>query len=214
LKNYPESKVEVKGLTAKFYDLFLNVFTLGYYYFFIKNVIKAMEIERQDLILDMGTGTGRNVCLMKRYLSEKGKIIGIDISETMISQFLKKCRKFPNISIEKKRIDRPLPFKEEFTKVFISFVLHGFPQEKREVIIKNAYTALKNNGDFFILDYNEFSYEKSPFYVKWLFKFIECPYAFDFIGRNWKEILCKSGFKNFQEYFFMRGYIRLLKATK
>ena len=99
MKNYPESKVEVKGLTAKFYDLFLNVFTLGYYYFFIKRVIKTMNIKGQDLILDMGTGTGRNVCLMKKYLSEKGKIKGIDISENMISQFLKKCRKFSNISM-------------------------------------------------------------------------------------------------------------------
>jgi len=67
-------------------------------------------------------------------------------------------------------------------------VLHGFPQNIRERVIKNVFEVLKNGGVFFILDYNEFDKDLMPFYLRILFKLIECPYAFDFIEKDWKKI--------------------------
>ena len=211
---YPKSKVETKGFTARYYDELMNIITFGKYSLFIEEVIKLMKISPLDRILDLGTGTGRNACLMMKYLSKEGELIGTDISEEMISQFKIKCTNFPNAKIIYARVDHPLPFKKEFDKVFISFLLHGFPQDIREVIIKSAFEALKSNGSFFILDYNEFSYSKLPFYLKILFKFIECPYAFDFIRRDWKKILINHNFDGFEEYFFFKGFARLLKSKK
>lgn len=208
------SKVEVKGFIARHYDALLNIASFGSYSSFIENSIKLLNIMPEDKILDLGTGTGRNACLMMKYLSNNGKIVGIDISDEMISQFREKCSDFPNANVVKARIDESLPFKDEFDKVFISFVFHGFPQDKRKIIVRNSFEALKYNGAFFILDYNEFSYDKSPFYVKILFKLIECPYAFDFIKRDWKEILSGYGFNKFEEHFFFGKYVRLLKAVK
>jgi len=212
--HYPESKVEMNGFMAAHYDTLLDLATFGRYSSFIENSIRLMEIELADRILDLGTGTGRNACLMAKYLSEKGRLIGIDISQEMISQFKKKCANFPNVKIIHARVDKSLPFKEEFDKVFISFVLHGFPQHVREVIIKGAFKVLKTNGSLYILDYNEFSFNKAPFYLKVPFKLIECPYAYDFIKRDWKQILINHNFANFEEFFFFKGYVRLLKAKK
>lgn len=178
---YPESKVEVKGLTAKYYDIAMNIISFGQYFSMVKNVVQLMNIKSYDRILDLGAGTGRNTCLIMKYLSENGELIGLDISEEMADQFKKKCAKVPNAKIFNKRIDQPLPYNKEFNKVFISFVLHGFPQEARVKIIKNAFNALKENGKFFILDYNEFELNKMPFIIKFPFKLIECPYAYDFI---------------------------------
>lgn len=213
-KLYPRSKVDTKGFVALHYDALLDFFTLGRYSSFIKKAILLMEIRPSDRIIDLGTGTGRNVCLMMKHLSSGGDVMGLDIGEEMIAQFKKKCANFPNAKIAKLRIDRSLPFEEEFDKAFISFVLHGFPQNVREVIIGNAFEALKGSGEFFILDYNEFSLREMPFYLRLPFKLIECPYAFDFIGRNLKKMLAKSGFDGFEERFFFAKYIRLLKATK
>ena len=42
------------------------------------------------------------------------------------------------------RIEKSLPFREKFDRIFISFVLHGFPQDVREVIIKNVFKVLRN----------------------------------------------------------------------
>jgi len=199
---------------AAHYDTILNLATFGRYPSFIEKSIKLMDIEPADRILDLGAGTGRNACLMVKYLSEKGRIIGIDISQEMISQFKRKCASFPNVKIIHARADRSLPFKEEFDKVFISFVLHGFPQNVREVIIKGIFDVLKIHGSLFILDYNEFSYHEAPFYLRVPFKLIECSYAFDFIERDWKRILTNHNFADLEEFFFFKDYVRLLKARK
>ena len=213
---YPKSKVEVKGFMAAHYDAILNMATFGRYTPFIEKAIGMMRISPQDKILDLGAGTGRNACLMMKYLSgDGGELVGIDICDDMISQFQKRCRKFPNAEIIKARADQPLPLKntKKFDKVFISFVLHGFPQEVREKVINSVFEVLKEDGIFFVLDYNEFSLSKMPFYARIPFKLIECPYAFDFIKRDWREILAKTGFKDFEQYIFF-DYIRLLKAQK
>jgi len=211
---YPESKVELKGFVAKNYDALLNVATLGRYSVFIKSVIMLMEIEQDQKILDFGTGTGSNACLMLKHLSPEGELIGLDISEDMIAQFNKNCAGFSNARVVNKRIDHELEYEEYFDRVFISFVLHGFPQEARKVIIGNAFKALKKGGQFFILDYNEFLLKDMPFYMRVPFKWMECPYAFDYIEKDWKNILSTEGFDNFKEHLFFKEYVRLLKAEK
>ena len=209
-----KSKVEVKGFTARYYDKLMNIVTLGRYSLFIEEAIKLMKIRSVDRILDLGAGTGRNACLMMKYLSKEGELIGTDISEEMIPQFKKKCANFPNAKIVYARVDQSLPFEEKFDKIFISFVLHGFPQTDRETITDNAYKALKKGGEFHILDWNEFDLKALPFYQRTFFRFIECPYAFDFIRRDWKQILANHNFDGFEEHFFFRGFVRLLKAEK
>jgi len=213
-KLYPESKVEVQGFTAKHYDTIMNILSFGFYAKFIGSAISKLEIKDEDYILDLGCGTGRNACLMRNYLSEKGFILGLDVSEGMGKQFNEKTKNFNNVAFKNQRIDLPLSLEDKFDKVFISFVLHGFPQQVRETIINNAYENLKTGGLFWILDFNEFALMDMPFYYRIPFVTIECPYAFDFIGRDWKKILKKSGFNNFIERLYIKSYVRLLAARK
>jgi demethylmenaquinone methyltransferase/2-methoxy-6-polyprenyl-1,4-benzoquinol methylase len=211
---YPKSKVEISGFTAKHYDRLMNIITLGMYSSLMQKAVRLMKIKPTDKILDLGAGTGRNACLMRRYFSSRGELIGLDISEEMISQFKKNCAEFSNIRIINARIDQDLAYERYFDKLFISFVLHGFPQKDRNQIIKNAFRALKKGGEFFILDYNEFSLKEIPFYLRIHFKLTECPYAFDFIEKDWKKILFLRGFSDFRGHLFFRNYIRLLKGVK
>lgn len=213
-KLYPESKVEIQGFTAKHYDTIMNIMSFGFYAKFIGNAISKLEISDEDYILDLGCGTGRNACLMRNYLNEKGFILGLDVSEGMGKQFNKKVRNFKNVAFKNQRIDLPFSLGNKFDKVFISFVLHGFPHKVRETIINNAYENLKTGGTFWILDFNEFVLMDMPFYYRIPFVTIECPYAFDFIERDWKKILKKSGFNNFIERLYLKSYVRLLAARK
>jgi demethylmenaquinone methyltransferase/2-methoxy-6-polyprenyl-1,4-benzoquinol methylase len=199
---------------ARFYDAFMDIATLGRYSSFIEKAVGAVAIEPDDRIIDLGAGTGRNACLMLRRLSPAGALTGVDISEAMISRFRKKCARFPNAGIVKAGIDGPLPFREEFDKAFISFVLHGFPQDVRETIIDNAFKALKKRGELYILDWNEFDIQAIPLNQRVLFRIIECPNAFDFIRRDWKRILAEHAFGGFQERYYFRGLVRMLKAEK
>jgi len=207
------SKVEVTGLEARHYDFFMNLITGGTYPFFIHRAVREMHIQPDDEILVLGSGTGRNILLMNKELSEQGRVLGLDIGPEMLEQSKRRTEHLPHITIENRRVDEPLPFEGEFDKVFISFVLHGFVQEDRLKIIKNAQRALRPGGEFIILDYNGFDLEQSPWLVRFVFK-MECPLAADFVGRDLEAILRQQGFDQFHTYPHYLGYVRLMAARK
>ncbi|RLD10332.1 MAG: methyltransferase type 11 [Chloroflexota bacterium] len=207
------SKVEVSGAEARHYDFFMNTITVGTYPFFIRKAIREMEIQPGHEILVLGCGTGRNLALMDKHLNGEGRIVGLDIGPEMLAQSQRRFADVPHVTIKDQRIDEPLPYENEFDKVFISFVLHGFIQEDREKIIANAQRALRPGGEFIILDYNEFDLEHASLLVRFAFK-MECPLATDFIGRDLQAILREQGFDEFRVHPHYLGYVRLLAARK
>lgn len=208
-----DSKVEVTGSEAKYYDTLMNIITLGTYPSFIRQAIKDLNLKKGEDVLDLGCGTGRNDCIMLKYIGEDGSIAGVEIGKEMKEKFFENCDK-PNISLIDKRIDEPLNLDRNFDIVFISFVLHGFIQEKREIIIENAKKVLNPGGRFSILDYNEFDVDNSGFFTRFAIRKVECPLAEDFINRDWKLILKKSGFSKLEEKFYFKERVRLLTAIK
>ena len=213
-KIYPESGIELTPFTAKHYDKVMNIGSLGMYRGFIRKVIREMEIMPEDNILDMGCGTGRNASLMCSYLNANGSITGLDISEHMEKQFRKRFSSDKRVDFINRRIDQPFDLQRKYDKVFMSFVIHGFPHEVRDAIIKNAYNHLKPGGSLLILDYAEFDMDEMPLTHRFIFKKFECVYAFDFIKHDWKKTLENYDFGNFSEHLHLKRYVRLLKAVK
>jgi len=213
-KIYPESGVELTPFTARNYDKVMNIGSLGMYKSFIKKAIKEMNIRPDDNILDLGCGTGRNASLMTSYLNTEGRITGLDISEDMEKQFRARFINDNRIEFINQRIDQPLNLQKTYDKVFISFVIHGFPHEVRNAVIKNAFDHLKPGGAFYILDFGEFDMDKMPWLHRVIFKKVECIYAFDYIKRDWKVILTGYGFGDYSEHLHLKKYVRLLKAIK
>ena len=213
-KLYPESGVELSPLISRHYDRIMNFISMGLYNSFISKAIEDIQVQPGDKILDMGCGTGRNDVLLAKNLGTEGSITGVDISEAMEKQFNKKFKNDDRISFRNQRIDIPFDLNQRFDKVLISFVIHGFPHEVREAILKNAYLHLKEGGSINILDYSEFDLEKMPLHHRFIFKKVECKYAFDFIKRDWKAILKEHGLNSADEQFYIKKYVRLLKATK
>jgi demethylmenaquinone methyltransferase/2-methoxy-6-polyprenyl-1,4-benzoquinol methylase len=211
---YPESKIEIRGPLARFYDFILDIATLGYYARFIKKAIRWMDIRESDRILDLGSGTGRNACLMATYLKDGGEILGLDIGKEMIARFNKRCRLLQNVHVLKKRIDRPFDLPKSFDKVLLCFVLHGFPFEVQKTILDNCFSALSTAGTLLIVDYNEFSLDTLPWYLRIPFRITECPYAFEFISRDLKGVLSEHGFSIGNEACFFSGMVRCLEAVK
>lgn len=207
------SMVEVTGFEARHYDMLMNLITGGTYPWFIRRVVRDMSISHDDDILIFGSGTGRNACLMRRYLHAEGSILGLDIGDEMLTQARKRCRGRSNVTFEKLRIDEPLPYSEAFDKVFMAFVMHGFVQEDRERIIDNAFAALRPGGEFLILDYAECEPTESSWLVRKVFQ-MECPLATDFVRRDFQRILSAHGFEHFDVHFYYLGHVRLLSACR
>jgi ubiquinone/menaquinone biosynthesis C-methylase UbiE len=210
----PRSKVEIGPKEARGYDFFMNAILLGYYPRLIKKVVDKMDIQPGQSILDLGSGTGRNDKLIIQKAGSQGSILGLDISKEMLNLSQKRCRLYPNVKFREQRIEIPFTYPEEFDKVFISFVLHGFEDSQKVVIIGNAYRSLKPSGSFYVLDYNEFDLKKLWFPIRWAFIRGECQLALEFLKLDLKEMLSSQGFTNFEEELFIRGYLRLLKAAK
>jgi demethylmenaquinone methyltransferase/2-methoxy-6-polyprenyl-1,4-benzoquinol methylase len=213
-KIYPDSGVELTKFTAKNYDRLINIVSFGIYKRFIQRAVKEMGISLGDNILDLGCGTGRNARLILDYAGKKGKLTGIDISEDMEKQFMQKFDENKNVTFLNQRIDQLFTLNEKFDKVFISFVIHGFPHKVRGTVIQNALNNLKPGGAFYILDFAEFDMKEMPAHHRFIFKKAECKYAFDYIERDWKAILTETGFASFEEHFYLKKYVRLLKAVK
>ncbi len=212
-KIYPDSGVELKPFTAKHYDSVMNTASFGLYNRFIRQAIKSMNIQPDDAILDLGCGTGRNAGLMATHLTEIGSITGLDVSEIMETQFNNKFQNDIRVRFIRQRIDIPFELGKLFDKILISFVIHGFPHEVRKTVIRNIVNHLKPDGSFFMLDFSEFIMAEMPVLHRFIFKTIECKYAFDFIEKDWKQILTANGFNDFKETFYMKKYVRLLEAV-
>jgi demethylmenaquinone methyltransferase/2-methoxy-6-polyprenyl-1,4-benzoquinol methylase len=192
----------------------MNVISLGYYPRLIQRAVDAMDIQPWQSVLDLGSGTGRNDCLIARKVGPQGRILGLDISKEMLGAARKRCRAYPNVEFRDERIEAPLGYRDEFDKVFISFVLHGFEDAQKLQVVGNAYRALKPGGIFCIFDYNEFDLEKLPFPIRQAFVRGECQLAAEFLRLDLKGTLSDQGFTAFTEEFFVRGHLRLLKAAK
>ncbi|MFO7934695.1 MAG: class I SAM-dependent methyltransferase [Bacteroidales bacterium] len=213
-KLYAESKIELSPLIARHYDRIMNSISFGKYDRFIRQAVKDMDIKPGEAILDMGCGSGKNAALMAEYIGKNGRITGLDVSPVMEKQFLARHQGDERMQFIRQRVDIPFSLGKMFDKVVISFVIHGFPHEVREQIIKNAQNHLKPEGKLVILDWSEFSLDDMPGHHRFIFKTVECDYAFDFIERDWKSILGNFGFEDFTENLYFRNYTRLLTGRK
>ncbi len=210
----PKTKVEVKGFEARHYDLLMRVITLGKYSSFIQRAIADLQLQPGHIVADFGAGTGKNAELMIPYIGTKGKVYALEIGEEMKAQIQERQQQFPQIELIHQRIEQPFTLPQPVDKVFISFVLHGFEQEQRLSIIRNAYSLLKPGGEFCILDYHHFDVDRAPWYIRFAIRKVECQLAEDFINRDWPAILKESGFNSTREQAYFGGYVRLLCGQK
>jgi len=211
-KLYPKSKVEIEGFLARHYGTLLNLATLGKYRGFIKRAVEEMAIEPDDAVVDLGAGPGYNVQFMLEHLGPGGRVLGLDIGDEVISIFRKRFDGLKNVEIEKRRVDQPLPYEDSFDKALVSFVIHGLPHPAREKLLDNAKKILKEEGRLFILDYGEFDPADLPLHLRLPFKALECKYAFDYVERDWGEILTKKGFKVSDRHSYFGEFAQLLIA--
>jgi ubiquinone/menaquinone biosynthesis C-methylase UbiE len=86
------SHIEVRGCGARHYDLMMDLLLLGRYQAFIEKAIGWMDIRPGDAILDLGSGTGRNICTMMKSLGSTGRVVGVDIGQEMLQQARQRFR--------------------------------------------------------------------------------------------------------------------------
>ena len=205
---------EFTGWAARHYDLIMDLLLWGRYQSFVEQAIQRMDLRQGEAILDLGSGTGRNICMMLEALGPAGRVVGVDSSEDMVRQAQQRCHAYPHVTFLKRRIEEPLPFHEAFDKACIAFTLHSLEDEDKERVIANVRRALRPSGILWILDFNEFDLERQSFSFRWLFRRIECELGIEFLSLDLQGMLAHHGFGNFVPYPFLGGHVRLLGGEK
>ena len=151
---------------------------------------------------------------MLRYMGDEGRIYALEIGGEMRDQLSALRENDTRIHILNQRIELPFQLPEKATLAFISFVLHGLEQQKRLQVVRNVSENLVSNGRFCILDYNHFSIQDSPWYIRFGIRNFECETTEDFINRDWQEILSQNGFRDFSQKYYFKNFLRLLCCRK
>ncbi len=212
----PKVSVVITGFEAKFYDELLDFITLFQYGRFIKKLMyEETEVGYGDNVAELGVGNGRNAFLLSNRVGEKGEIVGFDISPDMLEKAKKKTKDYKNIRIIKHdiRLDFPKEFYDYFDVALMALAFHGFTPRDREKILDNVRKILKDGGKFYILDYNQMNYAKSPFYFKILIDKFECPLAEEFLGYDLIDVANKYGFRLTKKITYVRGLFQYSEFT-
>ena len=103
-------------------------------------IISEFKLHGNESILDLGCGDGTLTSLLSE-LVPKGKVIGIDASDGMISTA--KEIETKKLVFKKMDIDE-INFDEEFDLIFSNATLHWVKDHKK--LLANCFKALKKNG--------------------------------------------------------------------
>lgn len=151
-----DQKDEIKARdeqAEEFEDWYLQK---GYYYDLVEKntIITALNLQKKDIVLDVGCGTGR----FTREISRKcKKVYGIDFSPKSIEVLNNKMQEegIKNIETYVCDITKPLPIKEKVDKIVSVQVIQHIPTDaERCMALKNLYDQLNGGGACVITLYN------------------------------------------------------------
>lgn len=119
-------------------------FILRIYY---KQLVKSLELQPDDKVIDFGSGTGFVAKLMsKKLVGQDSWISCVEISEKWNNVARKKLRRYPNVDFFCGMMYE-LDMKENYyDKILVHWVLHDVPKEHREKIVKSMSKRLKKGG--------------------------------------------------------------------
>ncbi len=110
------------------------------------------QIKEGDTVIDLGSGAGNDAFIARKIAGENGKIIGIDMTPSMIELANKNVGKlgFANVEFRLGDID-DMPVKDNVADVIVSNCVLNLVPDK-EKVIKEIFRTLKPGGHFSISD--------------------------------------------------------------
>ncbi|NTV46843.1 MAG: arsenite methyltransferase [Chlorobiales bacterium] len=110
------------------------------------------QIKEGDTVVDLGSGAGNDCFVVRAVVGEKGKVIGIDMTETMIAKARVNAEKLGlnNVEFRFGEIEN-LPINDRVADVVISNCVLNLVPDKRKAF-SETYRVLKPGGHFSISD--------------------------------------------------------------
>ena len=92
---------------APYYDTLVHLLTFGGYEKFLRKAVKILAPQKGEKILDLCSGTGKAVSWMAEAVGEKGEVVGVDITQSMINVAKEHYGALANVIFLKKDVTQP-----------------------------------------------------------------------------------------------------------
>ena len=116
------------------------------------NPLAFGKIKEGDIVLDLGSGAGIDAILAAKKVGDKGKVIGVDMTEEMIEKAKENARKqgVKNVEFLLGEIEN-LPLKDNSVDTIITNCVINLTPDK-EKTFSEAYRVLKQGGRIYLSD--------------------------------------------------------------
>ncbi len=114
----------------------------------VSSIVKELKLKEDTCILDVGTGTGVTIPYIGKFITNGGKIVAIDVSETMISLAREKHRKnHSNIEFVVGDVNK-MSYENEFDTILCYSCFPHFLDQKKTLSV--MVKALKPEGHLMV----------------------------------------------------------------
>jgi len=108
-------------------------------------------------MLDLGTGDGRLLALVKAHLGviglEQVEAVAVDFSPAMLEAVRKRFAEDRAVTVVGHNLDNPLPALGKFDTVVSSFAIHHLAHERKRELYSEIYGSLNSGGAFCNLEH-------------------------------------------------------------
>jgi len=179
-----------------------------------RETVKALSLKPGDTVVDLACGTGLNFPLLEKVVKEKGRIVGVDLTDAMLDQARNRVRAagWQNVDLVQADLAQ-YTFPSEVAGILSTFAISLVPEY--DEVIRRGADALRGGGRMAIFDL-----KKPEYWPDWLFRFtawlnkpygvsMELAYRYPWwsIRQYLREVL-------FQEYYFGYLYLSVGEAPK
>ncbi len=159
--------IDLYRLRAAWYDLTANLYYLiGFREArFRKAAVEALGLKPGDTIVELGCGTGLNFSYLRATVGEKGRVIGVDLTDAMLEQAEQRIARKGWQNVTLVQCDAAVyEFPPTVQGVLSAFALTLVPEY--EAVIARAAAALVPDGRLVVLDFR-----KPDNWPSWLVRF-------------------------------------------
>ncbi len=105
-------------------------------------------------VLDLGTGNGRLLALVKSWISAAGvESVAVDFSPAMLEAVAQRFAGDSSVKVVAHNLDQPLPALGKFDAVVSSFAIHHLAHERKRALYAEIFSLLNPGGVFCNLEH-------------------------------------------------------------
>jgi len=208
-----QHRIDFFGKSAPYYDTLLDLISLGQYAKFLKRAVETLAPRKGERMLDLCSGTGRAASWVATAVGDKGEVVGLDITESMVKVARERYGGLKNLTFLQKDVTKPFGYENYFDGIFTSFAIHELPEKHRPGVLEKSYLALREGGRMVIADFHPQVSEKSKIISHIFFKLFERG-NLNFFSFDQNEMLRRAGFKRIETFPVLAGMFQITLTQK